>query len=217
MVAVIKHGIILEKTDHGFENEGVFNPGIFQDENTVHMFYRAMRTGNFSSIGYCKLAGPLTIVERNKEPVFYSSNSCEFQGVEDPRITKIEDTLDYATTHELYHPLFKDFLEKFGYYDIFLIEAGTGNIVYSVFKEVDFGTSLKNGAFANSNLSKVYESAIGSNENSFVTLVDYEPYRASYNAPAAFMASPIFDEDVCIGVLVFQMPIEEINNIMTNR
>lgn len=98
MVAVIKHGILLEKTDNGFENEGVFNPGIFQEENTVHMFYRAVRTGNFSSIGYCKLAGPLTVVERSKEPVFYSSNSSEFQGVEDSRITKIEDTFYMSYT-----------------------------------------------------------------------------------------------------------------------
>jgi len=38
------------------------------------------------------LAGPLNVVERCEEPIFYSSNSYEFQGVEDPRITKIEDT-----------------------------------------------------------------------------------------------------------------------------
>jgi len=98
MVEVTKHGIILKKTDNSFEDMGVFNPGIFQDDNTVHMFYRAMRTGGFSSIGYCKLAGPLTIVERSKEPLFYASNSYEFQGVEDPRITKIEDTFYLSYT-----------------------------------------------------------------------------------------------------------------------
>lgn len=98
MIAVTKHGIILEKTDNIFENESVFNPGIFQDGNTVHMFYRAVRSGNFSSIGYCRLDGPLTVVERAKEPVFNKEKSYEFQGVEDPRITKIEDTyyLSYA-------------------------------------------------------------------------------------------------------------------------
>jgi len=40
---------------------------------------------------------------------------------------------------------------------------------------------------------------------------------ASYNAPAAFIASPIFDGDEKIGVLIFQMPIDRINNIMTNN
>ncbi len=98
MLNVKKHGIILEKTDNGFENEAVLNPGIFQEGNTVRMFYRAVREGNFSTIGYCELAGPLTVIERSKEPVFYNEKSYEFKGVEDPRITKIGETfyMSYA-------------------------------------------------------------------------------------------------------------------------
>jgi len=92
MESVIKHGIILEKTENSFENMGVFNPAIFQDGNTVHMFYRAVREGNFSSVGYCKLEGPLKVIERSKNSVFYQKESYEFQGIEDPRITKIDDT-----------------------------------------------------------------------------------------------------------------------------
>lgn len=132
-------------------------------------------------------------------------------------LSYVEDSLTYAQTHTEYHPLFKDFLEKFGYYDIFLIDAKSGDIVYTVFKEVDFGTSLKEGEFANSNLASVYKSAVGANEDSFVAVIDFKPYEPSYNAPAAFMASPIFDGGECIGVLAFQMPIEKINSIMTNR
>jgi serine phosphatase RsbU (regulator of sigma subunit) len=132
-------------------------------------------------------------------------------------LTYLEDSLNYIQSHNSYHPLFKEFLEKFGYYDIFLIDNKTGNIVYSVFKEVDFGSSLKNGAFANTNFSRVFEAAVGSNDDNFVSLVDYEPYEASHNAPAAFMSSPIFDKGECIGVLVFQMPIQKIDDIMTNR
>lgn len=129
----------------------------------------------------------------------------------------VDDSITYTQTHTYYHPLFKDFLEKFGYYDIFLIDNETGDIVYTVFKEVDFGTSLKDGEFSNSNLASVFKSAVGSNDDNFVTVVDFESYEPSYNAPAAFMASPIFDGEKCIGVLAFQMPIEKINNIMTNR
>ncbi len=126
-------------------------------------------------------------------------------------------TIDYVNTHNEYHPLFKDYLEKFGFYDIFLIDHKTGDIVYSVFKEVDFGTTLKNGPFANSNLSKVFDAAVGSADNDFVSLVDFEPYMASYNAYAAFMSTPIFDDGECIGILVFQMPIDRINGIMTSK
>lgn len=91
MLTVTKHGVILEKTKNLFENLGVLNPAIYQDGNTVHMFYRAVREGNYSSVGYCKLDGPLKVIERDDKPVFYPKESYEFQGVEDPRITKIKD------------------------------------------------------------------------------------------------------------------------------
>jgi len=95
---VKKHGVILEKTENSFENEGVFNPAAIREGEFVHLFYRAVREGNFSSIGYCKLKGPLEVVERLEHPVFYPAISQEFKGTEDPRITKIEDTyyLSYA-------------------------------------------------------------------------------------------------------------------------
>jgi len=92
MINLKKHGVILKKTATSFENEGVFNPGVYQDQNTVHLFYRAVRKGNFSCIGYSKLEGPLKVVERSKIPLLVSETSEEFQGIEDPRITKIDDT-----------------------------------------------------------------------------------------------------------------------------
>jgi len=98
MVAVTKHGIILEKTGNSFENEGVCNPAIYQEENTIHMFYQAVHKDNFSSIGYCKLDGPLKVIERSKKPIISPKESSEFHGIEEPRIVKIEDTyyLSYA-------------------------------------------------------------------------------------------------------------------------
>ena len=98
MLEVTKYGIILEKTENVFENLGVLNPGIYQDGNTVHMFYRAVRIGNFSTVGYCKLEGPLKVIERSDLPILWPTESYESQGVEDPRITKINDTfyMSYA-------------------------------------------------------------------------------------------------------------------------
>jgi methyl-accepting chemotaxis protein len=42
----------------------------------------------------------------------------------------------------------RNYLEKFGYYDIFLVDPETGDIVYSVFKELDYSTSLIDGPYA---------------------------------------------------------------------
>jgi serine phosphatase RsbU (regulator of sigma subunit) len=132
----------------------------------------------------------------------------------------LEDARDgsyYSQSHQKYHPIIRSYLEKFEFYDIFLVDDKTGHIIYSVYKEVDFGTSLIDGPYSNSNLAEAFESANQSGDKDFVNLVDFDPYHPSYNAPASFIASPIFDGDERLGVLVFQMPIQKINDIMTNR
>jgi predicted GH43/DUF377 family glycosyl hydrolase len=92
MITVEKHGIILSPTNREFENNGVLNPGIYQDGNTVHILYRAVQEGNLSTIGYAKTEGPLKIVERLEQPIITRDFDYEKHGVEDPRIVKIEDT-----------------------------------------------------------------------------------------------------------------------------
>jgi len=91
-ILATKHGVILEKSERSFEELGVLNPAIYQDGNTIHMFYRAAKRGNFSTIGYCRFEGPVTLAERFIEPVFVPEYIYEIHGVEDPRITKIDDT-----------------------------------------------------------------------------------------------------------------------------
>ena len=92
MVQLTKHGVLLNKTSLGFENEGVLNPAAIRVGENVHMFYRAVSKGNYSSIGYCMLNGPLTVVERLDSPLLYPQSEAESHGIEDPRISKIEDT-----------------------------------------------------------------------------------------------------------------------------
>lgn len=91
MIKVKREGIILEKTNYEFENDGVLNPAVMQDGLTVHIFYRAVRKGNFSTIGYCLLEGPLNIIERSSSPLIFPEFDYESQGVEDARIVKIDN------------------------------------------------------------------------------------------------------------------------------
>jgi len=86
MVLIKKEGIILEATKHEFENQAVLNPGCIRVGDNVHMFYRAVKQGNYSSVGYCKLDGPLKVVERAKKPILFPEYDYEKHGVEDPRI-----------------------------------------------------------------------------------------------------------------------------------
>lgn len=101
MVEVKKEGILLRKTTLDFENEGVLNPAAIREGDHVHLFYRAVSTGNHSSIGYCKLNGPFEIAERSGAPVITPEFDYESQGVEDPRIVKIDDL--YYLTYTAYN------------------------------------------------------------------------------------------------------------------
>ncbi len=133
---------------------------------------------------------------------------------------KMDDAMDgssYSRTHAFYHPIIRNYLKKFGYYDVFLVDHETGNIVYTCFKEVDFGTSLISGPFVATNLAESFRAANAATTKGFVKLVDFQPYHPSYNAPASFIACPIFDGDKKTGVLIFQMPIDKINDIMTSK
>lgn len=96
MIEIKKEGVLLNKTLLGFENEGVLNPAAISDNGQIHLFYRAVSKGNYSSIGYCRLKSPMEIVERFDTPVLFPQADYESHGVEDPRITKIED-LFYLT------------------------------------------------------------------------------------------------------------------------
>jgi len=123
------------------------------------------------------------------------------------------DDSGYSTIHAQYHPIFKHYLETYGYYDIFLVEPHDGTIIYSVFREDDYGTSLIDGPYADTNIGETFRQAVSATRQDYSLLVDFAYYEPSQE-PASFAASPIFDGPELIGVLIFQMPIDEINAIM---
>ncbi len=128
-----------------------------------------------------------------------------------------EDGSEYSWIHKRFHPHIRDFLEKFEYYDIFLVDPDSGDIVYSVFKELDYTTSMIDGPYANTGIGKAFRAANSLNNADGVALVDFKPYAPSYEAAASFIASPIYDGNEKVGILIFQMPIGKINTIMTSH
>ncbi|MDH5738181.1 MAG: methyl-accepting chemotaxis protein, partial [Gammaproteobacteria bacterium] len=132
-------------------------------------------------------------------------------GMSDPK-----DGTGYSRLHALYHPHINDFLEKFGYYDIFIVDPKSGDVVYSVYKELDFATSLTSGPFASTGLGKAYQAVVNSSFADAVAIEDFATYGPSYNNVASFVASPIYDGGKLVGVLVFQTPIAKINEVMTS-
>lgn len=120
----------------------------------------------------------------------------------------------YDDVHAEFHPIFRDFKEAFGFYDIFIVDDDS-DVVYTVGKEVDYGTNLESGPYSDSGLADVARRALASERADTVFVADYTPYAPSYDEPASFIAAPVFDEGEKVGAIVFQMPIDRINAIVT--
>lgn len=121
---------------------------------------------------------------------------------------------DYDVTHAAYHPFFRKKLKTRGYYDIFLF-GNDGSLVYTVFKELDYATNVLDGQWKDTDLGNSFRAALNGKEGS-ISFFDFKPYAPSADAPASFMATPIFKNGERIGVLAFQMPVDQINAIMAN-
>lgn len=121
----------------------------------------------------------------------------------------------YDEVHRRYQKIFQAMIQRMGFYDLFLVDPETGDIVYSVYKETDYATSLLTGPYRNSNLAELFRKVRDDPDRGAVQIVDYQFYRPSYNAPAAFIGGSIYDGEKRIGILVAQLPVEDINSVLT--
>jgi methyl-accepting chemotaxis protein len=124
------------------------------------------------------------------------------------------DGSEYSKIHAKYHPWFRHFLYQRGYYDVFLFDAD-GNLVYSVFKEADFATNVNTGEWKDTDLGNAFRAASQNLQDDHQVFFDFKPYAPSNDAPASFISQPILNDNGSLaGVLVFQMPIDRINDVM---
>ncbi len=130
------------------------------------------------------------------------------------RLEATEFGTKYDTAHKVNHPYLRDVLEQYGFYDIFLIDLESGDVVYTVFKEMDFATNLNNGPYSRTNLAEAFRKASNLGKDDAPALVDFACYSPSYEAPASFIACPIFDGDRKVGVIAIQMTIDRVNQVM---
>lgn len=129
-------------------------------------------------------------------------------------LSSISDTSSYADIHTFYHPLFINLKATRLFDDIFLIDT-KGNIIYTAAKEKDFATNLLSGPWAGSGLAEIFNEINISPSIGDISFSDFKKYAPSNNAPASFIASPIFDlNHNYLGVLAFQLPIKQLNAVM---
>lgn len=131
------------------------------------------------------------------------------------KLDRAEGEAAYHDAHETFHNGLRTLIEVKGYYDAFLINP-EGDIIYSVFKELDYATNLSDGKYAQSGLGAAYRAATKAAERE-VVFADMDPYAPSAGAAAAFLATPVKGSDgSLIGVIAVQVPVD-ILGVITNN
>ncbi|HBS25865.1 MAG TPA: adenylate/guanylate cyclase domain-containing protein [Gammaproteobacteria bacterium] len=138
-------------------------------------------------------------------------------GKKEALLTAAGDEGYYAQVHERYHDQLSNLIKQFGYYDLFLIDPETGEIVYTVFKETDFATNLIDGPYASSNFARLAKEVMRKKSRGQVIFRDFDSYQPSYGSPAAFVAITVYDGKNVAGILALQIPSSKLNDVMTSN
>ena len=118
---------------------------------------------------------------------------------------------------EVYHehdPYFNNYVKNNGLYDVFIICAKHGHVMYSASHESDLGQNLVTGELKGSGLAKAWAGAIRT-KKAFMT--DMSPYAPSNDAPSMFISIPIVEHGHVAGVVAVQIDTSKINAIMNTR
>lgn len=182
-----------------------------EDSSLLDSFLISLR--NFSKGNDQALFLQNTFLNNPEHPIGFKEN-----------INSVNDGSRYSfVSHPKYHAYFRDFKSTYDFYDVFMVHKNNAKIIYSVFKETDFATSLKDGPYKNTEFGKIVNQIIEEYElNAFkepqVYFTDFERYSPSYFAPAAFIAAPIFDTDEDFqGVFVIQIKADNLNRVLANN
>lgn len=189
------------------------------DRSMLEQFYQGDFTAKYKSLnqGRSPKVGSLLNSLSSKTMALQNAFIASNPNPLDSKVKQIESPYAsmYDAAHKIVHQQYLDFITRFHFYDLFLVDAKTGDIVYTVFKETDFATNLVDGPFAKTPLGEAFRKANVASKNSDPIVVDFQCYLPSYETPASFIAAPIYEGEERLGVVVLQLSsIESLNKVM---
>ena len=144
------------------------------------------------------------------EDLIYAHNELEVGANDTYPVT---DPLVVEKT-ELSDDFFQLFAKEYGYYDVFVLCAKHGHVMYTQARESDYGGNVGSGSLKSSGLGQVWKKV---KELKRPVFVDMAPYAPSNDAPAMFLGTPIYIDGEMSSILVLQISDAAINKIMQFR
>lgn len=118
----------------------------------------------------------------------------------------------YSDIHLQEHLSLIPMLKKFGKEDVYIVNPD-GLVIYSIYKNADFGTSLLQGPYKDTGLGRVFRKS-KKLKSGGVAVEDISNYEPSLNKKVAFMAMPIYFKKDYEGSIIFQFPMSKVDEIM---
>ena len=114
-----------------------------------------------------------------------------------------------------YESYFQNISKRFNIEDILLVNTASSEVVFTLKKLNDYKLNL-NFLENDSPLKIGYNNSLNYTSDNRVSITDFSKYKYSDSKPYAFVSAPIVIGGNQIGVLIFRISIEYINQIMTN-
>ncbi|WP_309712603.1 adenylate/guanylate cyclase domain-containing protein [Pseudolysinimonas sp.] len=124
------------------------------------------------------------------------------------------DGSTWSAAHAAHHDYLRRLARLSEYPGLVLISL-SGQVVYSVNKDVDLGADLVDGPHSYSNLALAFQQAMSGNRLDSVTFADFEPYAPALDAPTGWAVAPLASDDAIVGAIGVRLPSERIDAIMT--
>ncbi len=199
--------------DHLMRTDSFLSPLTYSVENSFKNKVTVESSAVISALQ--GQAGQEVIIDYNGNPVLSSWSPVDMgNGIHWAMMTEIDVAEVFAPQvkgEELDY--YNKYIQEYGYYDLFLINPD-GYVFYSAFKEPDYQTNMLTGLYKDSGLGQLVKKVITTKEYG---VADFAPYAPSNDAPAAFIAKPLYQNGKLEVIVALQLPLEGINSIMTMR
>ncbi|MFT7108823.1 MAG: methyl-accepting chemotaxis protein [Psychrobacter glaciei] len=119
----------------------------------------------------------------------------------------------YSRAHSLYHPIYRNYAKQFALAELYLLDAKTGYVIYSVNKNTDFASPLYSPELATSPLAITFKHTLrlAKGQSLFTEFSEY------MQVQSGFMATPIFNQQKISAVLIFRTATEAFKPLIRSQ
>lgn len=128
-------------------------------------------------------------------------------------LRKFLDNPKLKVAYTYHNPYFEEYCRDYDFYDLYIIDATDGHILYTVKKESDLGENLQTGRLKNTKIAEVYREVLKRDTLYLSDMGYYEPS----SQPAMFVGAPIHDHDgKLIAIVAAQFSNDKLTNLVAD-